>query len=168
MAKGRACSSSRLVCDMISCRRVWPSALCAASKMKPMPPPDMPPSIQKPRKCLAELALHPLDEGFGEEIGGPGNDGLNRAGEIPGGGARPTPRRPRGASAARISSRMASMLRRAFHSASERSRYFSRDHFEDGADVLRHAAVDQHEAVLQFLARGGRGFFVGRGCDAAA
>ena len=26
------------------------------------------------------------------------------------------------------------------------------DHFEDGTDVLRHAAVHQHEALLQFLA----------------
>ncbi len=29
-------------------------------------------------------------------------------------------------------------------------------HLEDGADVLRHAAVDQHQALLQPFARGGR------------
>ena len=31
---------------------------------------------------------------------------------------------------------------------------FLRDHLENGTDVLRHAAVDKHEAISQRLARG--------------
>ena len=31
---------------------------------------------------------------------------------------------------------------------------FLGDHLEDGPDVLRHAAVHQHQALLQLLARG--------------
>ena len=38
---------------------------------------------------------------------------------------------------------------RAFHSASERSRYFSVTISRIGPDVLRHAAVHQHQAVLK-------------------
>ena len=44
------------------------------------------------------------------------------------------------------------MLCRAFHSASQRSRYFSVTISRIGPDVLRHAAVDQHQAVLQLAA----------------
>ena len=39
------------------------------------------------------------------------------------------------------------------HSASERSRYFSVTISRIGPDVLRHAAVHQHQALLQLLAR---------------
>ena len=35
---------------------------------------------------------------------------------------------------------------------------FLGDHFEDGADVLRHAAMHQHQALLQLLARFGGDF----------
>ena len=41
------------------------------------------------------------------------------------------------------------------------------DHLEDRADVLRHAAVDEHEAVLQLPARLRRDFRRDRGCGAA-
>ena len=39
--------------------------------------------------------------------------------------------------------------RRPFHSVSGAQQIFLGDHLEDGADVLRHAAVDEHEALLQ-------------------
>ena len=56
--------------------------------------------------------------------------------------------------AARTSSRMRGAWRPR-HSASQRSRYF-RDHLQNRADVLRHAAVPEHERILQFLpCRGG-------------
>ena len=32
------------------------------------------------------------------------------------------------------------------------------DHFEDGTDILRHAAVHQHQALLKLLARVARNF----------
>ena len=41
-------------------------------------------------------------------------------------------------------------LWRAFHSALGAEQVFLGDHLEDGADVLGHAAVDQHQAVLEF------------------
>ena len=56
--------------------------------MKPMPPPDIPPSIQKPQKSCAHFRAHAANQGVGVEIAGPGNDGLNGAVEVVfGGGA---------------------------------------------------------------------------------
>jgi hypothetical protein len=41
---------ARLVSRMMAARRSSARGFTAGSKMKPMPPPDMPPSIQKPQK----------------------------------------------------------------------------------------------------------------------
>src|ERR1044071_792400 len=56
MANGRACSSLRRVADMISCSFACASALRWGAKIKPMPPPDIPPSIQKPQKSAPNSA----------------------------------------------------------------------------------------------------------------
>ena len=50
MAKGSAEANISLVSDMMAWRRAWPSAFLSGAKMKPMPPPAIPPSIQKPQK----------------------------------------------------------------------------------------------------------------------
>ncbi len=57
-------------------------------KMKPMPPPDMPPSIQKPQKSAPNSVADARDQRLGVEVAGPGNDGLDRAEEIALGGMR--------------------------------------------------------------------------------
>ena len=49
MAKGSAFRSSCFARDMISCIRSCASVLRCGAKMNPMPPPDIPPSIQKPQ-----------------------------------------------------------------------------------------------------------------------
>ena len=51
--------------------------------MKPMPPPDMPPSIQKPQKSSPKAfsETRAIKE-FREMVGGPGDDCLQRAAEI--------------------------------------------------------------------------------------
>ena len=41
---------------MIACSRSCAAALRAGAKMKPIPPPDMPPSIQKPQKSAPNSA----------------------------------------------------------------------------------------------------------------
>jgi hypothetical protein len=55
IANGREFSSSCLVCVMIPATAPGPPLSFAGSKINPMPPPDMPPSIQKPQKSFAEL-----------------------------------------------------------------------------------------------------------------
>ena len=47
-----------------------------------MPPPDMPPSIQKPQKSSPISSRAGVDQRFGVQIAGPGNDGLHGAVEI--------------------------------------------------------------------------------------
>src|SRR6185369_14840704 len=37
---------------------------------------------------------------------------------------------------------------------------FFRHHFENRADVLRHAAMDEHQTILKFLAHGERSLFL--------
>ena len=56
MANGSAASSSRLAPAMISWSRSWASRRRAGANMKPMPPPDIPPSIQKPQKSSLNAA----------------------------------------------------------------------------------------------------------------
>ena len=96
MANGTARSSRRLVSLMMTCIRSWAAAFCCGLNRKPMPPPDMPPSIQKPQKSVAELGAHAVDQRSGVEVAGPRNDGLDRAVEIAlGGGADALACRPR-------------------------------------------------------------------------
>ena len=64
---------------MISRRRVLRLALSGRDGTRnPMPPPDIPPSIQKPQKSLPNSSFHLRNDGFGIEVRGPGDDGLNR------------------------------------------------------------------------------------------
>ena len=106
-------------------------------------------------EMLSKLRLHALDQSFGKQIRRPGNNRLNRTGEISCGrtaqsgdvlasqgrqnliedGKRAQPCPPLGFSPQQI---------------------FLGDHFEDRTDVLGHATVNQHEAVLQLLAHHGR------------
>ena len=58
------------------------AALTAGSKMKPMPPPAIPPSIQNPQNLSPYCSRHLFDQHIGESIGRPGNDRLQRALEV--------------------------------------------------------------------------------------
>ena len=87
MAKGTACSICRLVSLMMACKRSCACALACGAKRKPMPPPDIPPSIQKPQKSSPISRAHAADQRVGVEISGPGNNGLNGAVKIPLGGS---------------------------------------------------------------------------------
>ena len=78
--------------------------------MKPMPPPDMPPSIQKPQKSLAEFArARARSASRCRDCSAHGNDGLDRPVEIALRGAR----RWRGCRRARRSPRISSRMPRA-------------------------------------------------------
>jgi hypothetical protein len=149
MANGSACSSSRLVSHDLLQPLSWPRRV-AGSKMKPMPPPDMPPSIQKPQK-RSPNSRAPARSASRCRGCWPRDDGLDRAVEVARGGAPMPRRRPRAARHDLVEDAHASC--RPCHSASERSRYFSVTISRIGPDVLRHAAVHQHEAVLQRAAR---------------
>ena len=116
-----------------------------------MPPPDIPPSIQNPQKSRAELFLHACDERFGVVVAGPGDDRLKRLEEIAGGGVADGCAMSPSFSAARISSRMPIACCRPAHSASAAQQVFLGDHLQNRPDVLRHAAVHQHQTVLQVL-----------------
>ena len=77
---------------------------------------------------------------------------LNRAEEIAvGGGADAAD--VAASQAARISSRMRSCLLAALPLGVGPQQVLLGHHLEDGPDVLRHAAVDEDEALLQLLAR---------------
>ena len=124
MAKGSACSSSRLVCDMISCNRCCACALRFGSTMKPMPPPDMPPSIQKPQKSAPNSAR---TDAMSDSV-----KALLAHGMMVWIGSRklrvvrsPTPRTSPARSADTISSSNPMACCRPAHSAAQRSRYFS-------------------------------------------
>ena len=94
--------------------------------MKPMPPPDMPPSIQKPQKSSPNCLARAGDEQLGVEIARPRNDGLERAEEISAGRARRCARMSPRAQLRRESHRECRWpAAGAVHSASQRRRYFS-------------------------------------------
>ena len=56
---------------MISCKPLLRLGFLSGAKMKPMPPPDMPPSIQKPQKSSPNSVAHACDQRFGEEVATP-------------------------------------------------------------------------------------------------
>ena len=118
-----------------------------------MPPPDMPPSIQKPQKSSPNVRARLLDERLGEVIGRPGNDRLDRPVEVPRRSRRRARARRRRAGLPASSSKMPQCLpaRCPFRLGAEQ--ILLRDHVQDRADVLRHAAVDEDEALLQAAAR---------------
>ena len=109
----------------------------------------MPPSIQKPQKSSPNLGAHLADQRFGVEVAGPRDDRLDRAVEVARRWLRRWRGRRRAASASTISSRMRMASLAALPFGLGAQQVFLGDHFEDRADVLGHAAVDQHEAVLQ-------------------
>ncbi len=153
MAKGTALSSSRLVACMMASSRSWPAAFRWGAKMKPMPPPAMPPNIQKPQKSCAKLGAHAVDERFGVLVGGPGDDGLDRSPEIALGG------RADGLNLACLELRGDVVEEADGFQASQplglgAEEVFFGHHLQDRAHVLGHAAVDQHQALLEQLAGG--------------
>ena len=105
-------------------------------------------------EIAAEFRADGGDEGFGEGVAGPGNDGLQRLVEI----ARGQPAQGAdiaGAQGGQDFIEQTDGLAAAGPFAVGTQQVFFRDHLEDGADVLGHAAVDEHEALLQAGARGG-------------
>ena len=123
--------------------------------MKPMPPPDMPPSIQKPQKSAPNCRPHLIDQRLGVEVARPGDDGLDRPEEVARG--RGADGRDVAASQERRGFRRgcAALRCRAAHSGFGAQQVFLGHHLEDRSDVLRHAAVDEDQAVLQ-LSRASR------------
>ena len=124
IAKGRAGSSSRLVASIIARSRSCASARRAGAKMKPIPPPDIPPSIQKPQKSSPKAArvrsitssvYRLLTHGM-MVCSGPKKLAVS---------AWPKPRMSPAARRPRISSSVAMARPRATHSSALRSRYFS-------------------------------------------
>ncbi len=108
-------------------------------------------------EIVAERGAGALDQGVGVEVAGPGNDGLDGSVEVLLGA---------GADLADVAA-----FEVAHHFVQDADgllpsgplgfgaqQVLLGDHFEDGADVLRHAAVDQHQALLQAVARGLRDF----------
>jgi len=124
MANGRAASTSRFPADISSCIRACACGLTCGSKMKPMPPPDMPPSIQKPQNCgpnaartrsMSRSVYRLLAHGMMVWIG----PKKLRVVTAPMRWMSPA------CNAATTSSRTSHASCRPSHSASERSRYFS-------------------------------------------
>ena len=101
-------------------------------------------------EVVAHFRAHAANQRVGVEISRPGNDGLNGAVKIPLGG---------GAQAANVSALQAGdevvedaagFLAPA-PLAFRTQQVFFRHHFQNGADILRHAAVDEHQALLKLL-----------------
>src|ERR1039458_2716980 len=148
MAKGSASWSSRLVVDMISCRRCCARAFCSGAKIKPIPPPDMPPSIQKPQKSSPNSARTRAISVSGEELVAQGVIDCIGLWEV-GGGGRPVSARGAATQGGEylIECAQHALARFPFRVAAQQ--VFLGDHFKDGPDILRHAAVDEDEAVLE-------------------
>ena len=110
-------------------------------------------------KILGELRAHASDECFRIKGAGPRDDALNRLSKIARGGQSD------GADVAALQRRenFLQCLQRFLAGAPLRlgpEQVFFGDHFEDGADVLGHAAVNEHEARLQIAAGFGRNIAV--------
>ena len=91
-----------------------------------MPPPDMPPSIQKPQKSSPNSARALLDQRLGVEVAGPRDDRLDRPVEVALRGTRRCARMsPARSCVEHFVEDARSPPAGPAHSASERSRYFS-------------------------------------------
>ncbi len=111
-------------------------------------------------EICAEFGTRAIDERFGVVVGGAGDDGLDRSQEIALGGvadAFDAARFEESDDLVEDSHRFEACL--PLHLGAQQ--ILLGDHLEDGADVLRHAAVDQHQAVLEALARFGRNLGAG-------
>ena len=117
--------------------------------MNPMPPPDIPPSIQNPQNASPKAARISLNQSFGVEIARPGNDGLDRTVEVALRGAANRAH----IAGPQIREDLVEDLAAGFDSGGplgvERSKVPLGDHLEDRPHVLRHAAVHQDQALLQ-------------------
>jgi hypothetical protein len=112
----------------------------------------MPPSIQKPQNSSAERGARPLDHELRVPIRHPRDDGLQRteevAGELATERTHVTGLEQREDAIERGDGRAAG---RPFDLAPQE--VLLRHHLQDGPDVLRHAAVHEHERVLECHAR---------------
>ena len=125
-----------------------------------MPPPLMPPSIQKPQKLSPNSCAGTIDEGVGVKVGGPGNDGLQGAFKV---------LLERAAERTHVAPlKLAGdpvedfdCLTAAEPLGFTAQQVFFSDHFEDGTDILCHAAMNQHQALLKLLASFARNFGFG-------
>src|ERR1022692_2200364 len=104
-------------------------------------------------EILAEFGARAADQGVGIEVAGPRNDGLYGPVEILLG------TRPDGADITRLQVahyliQYGDRLLAAEPFRFRAQQVFLGHHLQDGPHVLRHAAVHQHQALLQFLARG--------------
>ena len=137
---------------MISRSLSCASALRSGAKMKPMPPPDIPPSIQKPQKSSPKAASHLRDQRLGVVVGGPRDDRLDRPAEIAGGRLA---ERPDVALPERLDHLVEHPQRILppvpFLLAAQQ--VLLGHHLEDRPDVLGHAAVHQDQRIQQRLPR---------------
>ncbi len=152
MANGTACSRRLLVSLMMHCRRSCASALRCGLKMKTHAAARHAAEHPKAPEIRAELLAHAFDQSLGIEVAGPGNDGLygperNCAAVQP-----PIARTSPSSRCASISSSSAMAWRAPLPLGLGAQQIFLRDHLENRADILRHAAMYQDEALLQLLA----------------
>ena len=117
----------------------------------------MPPSIQNPQKSVAEFGTCAANERLGIEIPGPRDDGLHGTFEIALGAGSDGPYV--------AALQMAHDLVEDAHGLAAplplrfgAEQVLLRHHFQNGADILRHSAVNQHQALLQLLACGAADF----------
>ena len=123
-----------------------------------MPPPLMPPSIQKPQKSSPNSLRARSIRVLRVQIGGPRNDGLNRAVEVALQAVRRARECHRAASWPVISIEDSDCLAAAEPLRLAAQQVLLSDHLKNGTDILRHAAVNQHQALLKFLAAFARDF----------
>ena len=102
----------------------------------------------------AEFRLHGRDERFGERIAGPRNDGLERLAKIARGQSAHTSHLP-GFERRHDFVQQTDGLLAAGPFGAGTEQIFFRHHLENRPDVLRHAAMDEHEALLQPFAGSG-------------
>jgi hypothetical protein len=105
----------------------------------------------------AHLLARAADQRLGVEVGGPRNDGLNRAFEIAL-GSRADGRHVARAQEAQDFVERADSLLAALPLGLRAQQVLFGDHFENGSYVLRHAPMHQHQARLQIMVRFGGDF----------
>ena len=151
MANGTQCSMARLVSLMMACMRSCASGLRARAEEEAHAAAGHAAEHPEAPEILAEFGARAANQRLGVEVAGPRNDGLDRAVEIP------LRARADGADVAVLQVahhfvENADGLLAALPLGLGAQQIFLGHHLQNRPDVLRHAAVDQHQALLQFLA----------------
>ena len=148
MANGSAAAISRLVAAIVTCEILLRVGAPRGLEDEAHAPARHAAEHPEAPERLAEMPADAPDQGLGVVVGRPRNDRLDRAEEVPGRHLADAPDvagLQRGKDVVENPHRLAP----AGPLRLRAKEVLLRDHLQDRPDVLRHAPVDQHQAVLE-------------------